>query len=89
MKIRQGFVVREIAGSIVVVPTGDLVNEFKCMMNLNSTGKVIWDLLQNDISQEEIVQKLMEKYKVTQDRATQCAQGFIEQLKAVKIIEQE
>ena len=33
------FVLREIADTIVVVPTGVLLNEFKGVMNLNETGK--------------------------------------------------
>ena len=46
MKIKEGFVTREIADTIVAVPTGKLVNEFQGMIQLTDSSKFVWDLLQ-------------------------------------------
>jgi len=88
MKIRNGFVLREIADSIVVVPTGDLIEEFKGMINLNSTGKFIWELLKEDTTCEEIAQKLVEKYCIDENKAKSDAEKFIQTLRDAKIIEE-
>ena len=69
MKIKEGFVVREIAGSIVVVPTGKLVNQARGIFNLQPDTKFVWDLLSEDISEEEIIQKVVQKYKIPDDIA--------------------
>ena len=87
MKIRDGFVLREVADQIVVVPTGQLVNEFQVMITLNSTGKFIWELLKEDITFEQIVIKLVEKYKIDEIKAKQDAEIFIEKLKTTNILE--
>ena len=87
MKIRKGFVLREIADSIVVVPTGELMKEFKEMINLNSTGKFIWELLQEDMTVEQIADKLMEKYGIDREKAMQGAQNFAKKLKDANVLE--
>ncbi len=88
MKIKKGFVLREIADTIVVVPTGVLLNEFKGVMNLNETGKFIWELLQeNDMTVEEIANKLVEVYGLEKDKALESTVKFIEKLKNVNVFE--
>lgn len=88
MKIKEGFVLREIADSIVVVPTGNLVNEFKGMINLNRTGKFIWELLKEDSTTEIIAKKLVETYKIDENKAKEDAEKFVQKLRDAKIIEE-
>jgi hypothetical protein len=45
MKLKEGFVLRDVAGSCVVVPTGTDLN-FNGMISLNDTGKVLWQRLE-------------------------------------------
>lgn len=88
MKIKKGFVVRDVAGNTVAVPTGDLVNEIKAIINLNETGKFTWELLQNeDLSIDEIAEKLVERYKIDKERAKLDTQKFIEQLQNANVFE--
>ena len=44
MKIKQGFVVRKVGDSHVVVPVGELSKTFHGMINLNETGAFLWNL---------------------------------------------
>ncbi len=67
MKVKNGFVLRDVAGKTFVVATGELSKSFKGMITLNETGKFIWNLLQNDIDSNAIVDAIMEAYDV-QDR---------------------
>lgn len=68
MKIRNGFILRDVAGKTFVVATGELSKSFKGMITLNETGKFIWKLLENDTTKEAIVDAIMKDYKV-EDRA--------------------
>lgn len=88
MKVKNGFILREIADSIVVVPTGELVKDFEGMIHLNSTGKFIWELLNVDITIEEIANKLVEQYKIDFDRAKKSAENFITKLREANLIEE-
>lgn len=88
MKIRKGFVLREIADTIVVVPTGELVKEFKGTINLNEMGKFIWELFQNDITIEEAEKKLMEQFQISEEKAIEIVQTFVQKLQDIKIMEQ-
>lgn len=88
MKIKEGFVTREIADTIVAVPTGELVNEFQGMIKLTDSSKFVWDLLQEDRSIEEIADKLAKKYNIPIDKATEDIEKFINNLKASNLIEE-
>lgn len=88
MKIREGFVLREIADTIIVVPTGELVKELRLTIELNKTGKFMWELLKEDISIEEIANKLVEEYGIDKEKAIDNAQKFTQKLKQAKIIEE-
>ena len=43
MRIKKGFVVREIAGQSIVVALGGANKVFNGMIKLNETGRIIWD----------------------------------------------
>ena len=55
MKIKKGFVLRDVAGRSVVVATGAAAKKFRGMIMLNDTGKEIWIRLQKGMDQEEII----------------------------------
>ncbi len=87
MKIKEGFVIREVAGTIVAVPTGELANEFHEMITLTEAAKFVWELLQKeDLNEEEITQRLIERYKIDRERAKADTQKFVENLKVAKVL---
>ena len=51
MKIKKGFVLRDVAGRSVVVATGAAAKRFRGMVMLNETGKEIWTRLQKGMDQ--------------------------------------
>ena len=50
MKLKDGFLLKEIAGSWVVVPVGEQVVDFQMMITLNETGAFLWEKLKNKVS---------------------------------------
>ncbi len=63
MKIRQGFILRDVGGKTFVVATGELSKEFSGLITLNATGKFIWQRLSEEITAEEIVTRVMKEYE--------------------------
>jgi len=71
MKIKEGFVIRKVAGKFVVVATGQASRKFHGMVKLNETGRIIWEGIADGKTEEEIVNILAEKSgaKTEEDRA--------------------
>ena len=53
MKIKKGFVVREVGGENVAVPVGERSKDFHGMIRLNSTGRFLWDFFRENHTEEE------------------------------------
>jgi hypothetical protein len=77
MRIKKGFVLREVAGQNMVIATGEASKDFHGMIKLNNTGKEIWLGLQEGLSEEEIAKGLQEKYQIDGDKAQQDTKEFV------------
>lgn len=77
MKLAEGFTIKKIADSYVVVPTGKNIVDFTAMITINETGAFIWNLLAEDCTLEDITQKMCEQYNIDADTASQDAEEFI------------
>ena len=69
MKIKDGYVLREVAGNTIVIPVGDAAINFNGMINLNETGAFLWKLLENDVEPRFLLQELMKEYDVEEEQA--------------------
>lgn len=80
MRIKNGFVLREVAGQIMVIATREASKDFHGMIKLNTSGKVIWLGLQEGLSVEEIAKRLQEQFDVDFDKALQDTYAFLQQM---------
>ena len=87
MKIKEGFVVREIAGETVVVALGKASKIFNGLIRLNGTAKIIWQKLASGCEREEIIEAILEEYEIDRETVEKDVDGFIEKLKGAKILE--
>ena len=81
MKIKDGFVVRDIMGQCVVVATGEASESFSGMIKLNDTGKDIWEGVAAGKSEEEIIDQIVEDYDVDKERVKDSVSKFIADMK--------
>ena len=87
MKLKDGFVLRDVAGSCVVVPTGADIN-FNGMISLNDTGKTLWQRLEAEATIDDLVDALTAEYDVDRDTARVGAERFVEKLRQHGFIEE-
>lgn len=87
MKIKSGFIIREIAGEYVVVALGAASKIFNGIIKLNETGKFIWEKLSLGWEQEETINALLEEYDVERSVAEADYLRFIDTLKGANILE--
>ena len=87
MKIKSGFVVREIAGQSVVIALGDAGKIFNGLIKLNETGRMIWDMLTVGAEFDAIVDRLCEEYEVERSVLAADCDKFIKLLQENNILE--
>ena len=76
MKLKDGFILREVAGENVVLPSGgDL--DLNMMITLNDTGKFLWQLLEQDRTEADLVSALLSEYDVDEATAAAAVAGFV------------
>ena len=77
IKIKQGFVLREVAGSYVVVVVGEQVKNFKGIIKLNEVGAFLWKYLEKGATKEKLIENLLGEYEIDRETATIDVEGFI------------
>lgn len=80
MKLKDGFIMRTVAGETVVLPTGG-VTDLDMMITLNDTARFLWERLTVGAEADELVQALRSEYEVTEEVATRSVNAFIDKLK--------
>lgn len=89
MKLKSGFVLREVAGENVVVATGRAGEGFHGMISLNDTGKEIWLGLEEGLGETQIRERIMQKYEVDFGTAERDVAELIEQIRDAGFLERE
>ena len=87
MKIKEGFVIREIAGQSVVIALGAAAKSYNGMIRLNDTAKVIWQGLEKGQDKQTIVDAILEEYDADPELVEKDFDNFINALKGANIIE--
>ena len=83
MKIKEGFVLRKVAGSFMVVPIGENAAKIGGLMSLNETAADIWRLIEKeDRSEEEIAQILSNEYDTPVEEIREAVQRFSAELQS-------
>ena len=79
MKLKEGFVLRTVAGDTIVVPTGNTL-DLNMMITLNDTGKLLWERLEKGAEEAELVAALLAEYDVDEATAKAHVAAFVEKL---------
>lgn len=78
MKISKEFVLREIAGNYVIVPTGEAAYRFQGLITVNDTGAFLWEQLQSgEQTEEKLTEALFGEYEVGRESASKDVEEFL------------
>ena len=88
MKIKEGFLVKKIAGDYLVVPTGDNIVDFAVAVSLNETGAFLWEQLKEEKNLEQLAEALSVEYDIEKNVALIDASDYIDLLKSHDFIEE-
>lgn len=80
MKLKDGFMLRQVAGEYVVLSVGtDL--DFNGMITLNETGATLWKRLEQEAELADLTAALTAEFDVDEATAAAAAEKFVAQLK--------
>lgn len=86
MKIRNGYEIKSVEGIHIVVPTSDNVS-MAGVITLNDTALYVWNLLSNDISRDEIVDKMASDYDAPREEIASDVDELLESLRQNELLD--
>ena len=87
MKLKKNYVLRNVAGSWIVLPLGEETVKFNGMIRMNETAVFLWKLLEKESNKEEMFAALPREYDVSEDRARISIDKFLDTMNQIGCIE--
>ena len=79
MKIKDGFLLRRVAGETGVLPVGGELN-LNMMITLNDTGTFLWERLRSETDENTLAAALLAEYDVDEATAKKSVAAFVKKL---------
>lgn len=86
MKVKEEYILRTIAGVNVVIPSGDEM-DLDVMLTLNDTGKFLWEQLQTEKTETQLLEAVLANYETNADEAGAFISDFIQKLTEYECLE--
>lgn len=89
MRIKKGFILREVCGEHVITGEGLTAVNFGRLLALNETAAWLWKQADamGDFTIEQLADKLCEEYEVTKETAQQDVDTIISQWRKEGVVE--
>ena len=88
MKIKEGFLLRQVGVNHVIVPVGAQSVDFRCIITLNEVGAFLWQKLAADCTVSDLVEAILAEYDVTADIATADVERFVASLREKNLLDE-
>lgn len=86
MKLKDGFVLRKVADTYVVVAVGTEAKKHNVMITLNETGALLWEKLSAGAEKSDLVNAILEVYDIDEATAAADVDRFIEKVNSEGLI---
>ena len=87
MKIKQDYVLRQVANLWVVLPLAEETVNFNGMIKLNDCGALLWKELEGGCDVDTLVDAMLAEYRVTREQARADVTEFLKKLSQVGCLE--
>jgi len=81
MKQHPDYIISNVAGNDVLISVGQRSLDFNSLVSLNEMGVEIWNMLANDITEDEIVSNILDEYDVPEEKAREDISAFLNVLR--------
>lgn len=86
MKIEPNFEIVQIADDYMLVPVGDKIEQFNGTVVLNEVAAFLVRNMKTDITEEQLIDLVMEEYEVDKETAKEDIEKVILDMKKIGII---
>ncbi len=86
MKLKDGFITHEGAGEHITVPAGGV--SFSGMIRSNKTAGFIVECLKEDVTEDDIIQKMLAKYDAPIEQIAKDVAVVLDKLRSIGAIEE-
>ena len=87
MKLKKDLLLRQVAGSWVVVAVGMASIDLNGMLTLNETGALLWKALESGADRTALIHTLTSEYEVSEQQAGEDADEFLAMLRQAGCLE--
>lgn len=89
MRLKKGWALTELSGDYVAIPTGESARSFAGIVRLNESARDIWEGLANGLSEDAIIEKMIELYEgIDREKAQNAVKSVIDKLKSEGLLEE-
>lgn len=88
MKIKDGFILKDVAGSNIVIATGERKMSFNGVMTFNEVGAEVFKLLDGTNTVEAITEKIAADYNTDIGTVKKDVNTLIEKMKRYGLIDE-
>ena len=88
MKIREGFILRQVMDIYAVIGVGSTAYMPNRIMSVNDTGAFLWRMLENGAEKQELVEALLQEYETDPQTAEKDVEAFLNELRDKKLVEE-
>ena len=78
MKVKEGFVLRNIADEYILMPVGDNIRNFNGTLLMNEVSAFIWEKLQTPMSGSDLLTAILEEFDVDEETAAVRLRHFVD-----------
>lgn len=86
IKAVENMMLREIAGEYILIPGGEAAKKLYGIISLSESGKMLWQMLEKECSEEELVDALLATYDVSKEIAQADVKKFLDKLKKQNLL---
>ena len=87
MKIKKGFVLRNVMDEYIVMPTGDNIAKFDGSVVLNEVSAFIYKLLENPVCRDDLLAAVLNEYEVDESTASTDLDALLNKLDKIGVLE--
>ena len=73
----------------MIIPTGQTVLEFNGLITVNEVGVSLWNMLQEEVTEDDLVAGILKEYEVEEEVAREDIREFIDTLVTGNILVRE
>lgn len=88
MKIKDGFILKDVAGSKIVIATGSAKLDFNGVITFNDVGAEVFTMLDGTNTVEAIISHIAAEYGIDEATVKADVEKLIDKMRKHKLIEE-